>query len=467
MLYDVFICHASEDKDSFVRPLAEALRDKHLEVWYDEFTLTLGDSIRRAIDIGLRQSTYGIVVLSKAFFEKNWPQYELDGLVEREMAGGQKVILTIWHGVTHDDVAAYSPALAGKWAISTDRGLDEVVAQVQKVVRPEGSPLLMARDFLISLGLEPPVVTHPYWLLAVEASNRLDPAGAYIPDSAHWGRWAFPLLALAGDVQEREEAPTDALAWEWGQQIGWAALQLEWTQRAQEIPIDVTTEPEIVLDFIRTSPGLLQACEKMPGLVAEYAPQLTIPGFGGELEDTFDAAYRRRRRRQDDEDDEWLVRHAGLGHPVDSRSMSYAYFHGGMFGPDVSAYGSADHLAWLLSEKSNWLPARLHELLLDGLARRPELWWWFQGEARPCVVDWDSAGEAAKAMDRALESGSYGWTAKVRDDWLRRLAAAVELLQLPERPEELLDRVGSPQVIERAVASGRDGQAKRGSPRAS
>jgi len=456
MLYDVFICHASEDKDSFVRPLAEALRDKHLQVWYDEFTLTLGDSIRRAIDIGLQQSTYGIAVLSKAFFAKNWPQYELDGLVDREMAGGQKVILTIWHGLTHDDVAACSPALAGKWAISTHRGLDEVVAQVLKVVRPEGSPLLIARDFVISFGLEPPVVTDPYWLLAVEASNRMGPAGAYVPDDAVWGRWGFPLPPRE-NAEEWEEPPPGAEEREWGERIGWAALQLQWTQRAEEIPVDVTTEPEIVLDFIRTSPGLLQACQNIPGLAAEYAPQLTIPGFGGELEQTFDTAYRRGRHP-----DAWLIRHAALGHQVDSTSVSYAYFHGGMFGPDVSAYDGADHLAWLLSEKSNWLPARLHELLLDGLARRPELWWWFErSSGGDRSFDWDSADEARKAMDRALKSGSYRWTARVRDDWLRRLAGAVEVLQLPETPQELLDRVRSAQVIERAIESGRDEQPKR------
>jgi hypothetical protein len=462
MLYDVFICHASEDKDSFVRPLAEALREKHLEVWYDEFTLRLGDSIRRAIDIGLRQSTYGIAVLSKAFFAKNWPQYELDGLVEREMAGGQKVVLTIWHGVTHDDVAAYSPALAGKWAISTDRGLDEVVAQVLKVVRPEGSPLLIARDFVISFGLEPPVVTDPYWLLAVEASNRMGPAGAYVPDDAVWGRWGFPLPPRE-NAQEWEEPPPGAEEREWGERIGWAALQLQWTQRAEEIPVDVTTEPEIVLDFIRTSPGLLEACQNIPGLAAEYAPQLTIPGFGGELEQTFDAAYRRGCHP-----DAWLVRHAALGHRVDSESVSDAYFNGGMFGPDVSAYSGADHLIWLLSEKSNWLPPPVHELLLDGLARDPVHWRWFQGSSwEPRLPQWESAGEARKAMERAFKSGSYRWTGKVRDDWLRRLRAAVELLQLPETPEELLDRLRSAQVIERGIAAERDTQREGHSRRTS
>src|SRR5882672_1348951 len=104
VLYDLFICHASEDKETFVRPLAEALRAQHVEVWYDEFSLKLGDSIRQAIDKGLRQSRFGVVVLSQAFFAKQWPQYELDGLTERQMQGRDIVILPVWHNVTHDDV---------------------------------------------------------------------------------------------------------------------------------------------------------------------------------------------------------------------------------------------------------------------------------------------------------------------------------------------------------------------------
>ena len=83
--YDAFICHASEDKEAFVRPLAEALKSAGYDIWYDESSLSVGDSLRQNIDKGLAASRYGIVVLSSAFFSKNWPQYELNGLVAREM----------------------------------------------------------------------------------------------------------------------------------------------------------------------------------------------------------------------------------------------------------------------------------------------------------------------------------------------------------------------------------------------
>lgn len=85
--WDVFISHASEDKGDAARPLANELSSRGLRVWFDETTLELGDSLQVKIDEGLANSRFGIVLLSKAFFEKNWPKRELDGLVSREVAG--------------------------------------------------------------------------------------------------------------------------------------------------------------------------------------------------------------------------------------------------------------------------------------------------------------------------------------------------------------------------------------------
>jgi TIR domain len=95
MLHDVFICHASEDKDDFVRPLAETLKTHHLDVWYDEFTLAVGDSLRETIDRGLANCKFGIVVLSPHFFQRRWPQRELNGLVAREIAEDRQLVLPI------------------------------------------------------------------------------------------------------------------------------------------------------------------------------------------------------------------------------------------------------------------------------------------------------------------------------------------------------------------------------------
>jgi len=131
--WDVFLCHASEDKLEFVRPLATALQASGLIVWYDEFTLKVGDGLRQKIDEGLAHSRFGIVVLSRAFFAKNWPQRELDGLMTREIAG-TKVILPVWHGVSFDDVSQESPMLAGLVAARSEEGLDVVVHKLRQAM---------------------------------------------------------------------------------------------------------------------------------------------------------------------------------------------------------------------------------------------------------------------------------------------------------------------------------------------
>ena len=135
MDWDVFISHAWEDKESFARPLAKALEAKGLRVWFDEFTLRVGDKLRRSIDHGLANSRYGVVILSPYFFGKEWPQKELDGLVQRESTG-EKVVLPVWHNISDEQIKGYSPTLADRIAVSSERGLEHVVSELLKVVRP-------------------------------------------------------------------------------------------------------------------------------------------------------------------------------------------------------------------------------------------------------------------------------------------------------------------------------------------
>lgn len=140
-MWDVFISHAWEDKETVARPLANALVQAGLSVWYDEFTLTLGDGLRSSIERGLAESRYAIVILSPNFYAKNWPQRELDGLFTREMRGG-KTILPVLHHLTPQELERRNPMLADKVSTSTDRGLDLVVRDILRAVCPnQGQPL--------------------------------------------------------------------------------------------------------------------------------------------------------------------------------------------------------------------------------------------------------------------------------------------------------------------------------------
>jgi hypothetical protein len=128
----IFISHASEDKDGFVRPLAEALRKK-FDVWYDEYELKVGDSLRAKIDEGLHKADYSVVVLSPSFFNKKWTKAELDGLLALETST-HKLILPVWHCMTLAEVTVQSPILAGRFAADGAKGIPVVVDSIEQAI---------------------------------------------------------------------------------------------------------------------------------------------------------------------------------------------------------------------------------------------------------------------------------------------------------------------------------------------
>ena len=131
----VFISHASEDKDEVVRPLANALKNLGIKVWYDEFEMRIGDSLRRKIDKGLANSRFGIVVVSRDFIKKGWTNYELDGIITKAVSGEQ-IILPIWHNITKKEVIDYSPSLADKLARNTAIDtVEDIAKEIADVIK--------------------------------------------------------------------------------------------------------------------------------------------------------------------------------------------------------------------------------------------------------------------------------------------------------------------------------------------
>ena len=135
--WDVFLSHATEDKETVAVPLRDALTRHGVRVWLDKTEIRIGDSLRRKIDEGIRSSRFGVVVLSPSFFAKGWTNHELDGLVTRTVAGEQ-TMLPIWHEVTADDVRGYSPSLADKLALNTaEVDIDEIAEQIAAAITPQ------------------------------------------------------------------------------------------------------------------------------------------------------------------------------------------------------------------------------------------------------------------------------------------------------------------------------------------
>jgi hypothetical protein len=143
IVHDFFISHASEDKEEFVDGLAAKAKEAGLDVFYDRFALEWGANLRQEIDRGLATAFFGIVILSENFFKKPWPQYELDGLIQKDMLGTGR-LLPIWHRLTVDDVVKHAPSLAGRLALNTAiNSTDEIVAELLKMrdrFRPGAKP---------------------------------------------------------------------------------------------------------------------------------------------------------------------------------------------------------------------------------------------------------------------------------------------------------------------------------------
>ncbi len=135
--WDAFVSHAWEDKETFVRPLVEALGRLGVSLWYDEVSLKLGDSLSGSIDRGIAKSRNGIVVVSPAFLQKKWPEAELHALMTRRIEDKLK-LLPIWHNVGRAEVAAFSPLLADLVALQTaGRTAQDVALALLAEIRPD------------------------------------------------------------------------------------------------------------------------------------------------------------------------------------------------------------------------------------------------------------------------------------------------------------------------------------------
>jgi|GEM_PF-921645 len=149
--YDLFISYAKEDKQ-FASELFGAFTNQGIKTWYDEESLEVGDKILNSIEYGLRNSRYGLLLISKYYLEKAWTKNEMDILV-RQHIEDKKQLFPIWRNVTKDEVKSRSLTLAGIGAAKSEEGLKSIVSGIMKQIykgaptvarywhHPEGLPL--------------------------------------------------------------------------------------------------------------------------------------------------------------------------------------------------------------------------------------------------------------------------------------------------------------------------------------
>ena len=128
-----FILHDSRDKDEVARPLAIQLSKMMCPVWFDEFTLKVGDSLRESIEKGLKECKSCIIILSPNFFaNKGWTKVEFNSIFMREIIEKDRFILPVWHNVGNEQVFDYCPSLADRRGVAWTLGLEEVARQLYR-----------------------------------------------------------------------------------------------------------------------------------------------------------------------------------------------------------------------------------------------------------------------------------------------------------------------------------------------
>jgi hypothetical protein len=133
-----FICHDSMDKEALVRPLAISLSKLNCPIWYDEYSLRVGDSLRESVEKGLKECGKCVIVLSPRFLANGgWSKTEFNSIFTREIIEGKRVILPVWCEVTRQQVYEYSPSLADRLAAVWEGNADTVARKLYSPIMDE------------------------------------------------------------------------------------------------------------------------------------------------------------------------------------------------------------------------------------------------------------------------------------------------------------------------------------------
>jgi hypothetical protein len=96
--WDVFLCHASEDKPLIARPLYTHLESRGIRCWLDEAEIAWGESILSKIQEGMARARFVLVILSPQFLQKSWPQKELRSALTLEIEAERSIVLPLLVG---------------------------------------------------------------------------------------------------------------------------------------------------------------------------------------------------------------------------------------------------------------------------------------------------------------------------------------------------------------------------------
>lgn len=110
--HDVFISHASKDKENYVDLLVMDVRRLGIDVFYDRDSISWGDNWKQVILDGTAESEFAIIIISENFFGREWTEKELHEFLGQQNETGQKIILPLLLNVTREQLVEHYPELS-------------------------------------------------------------------------------------------------------------------------------------------------------------------------------------------------------------------------------------------------------------------------------------------------------------------------------------------------------------------
>lgn len=214
---DVFLCHAGEDKETYVRPFADELCRHAVSYWLDEAEIRWGDSTARKINSGLSLSRYVVVFITESFFERNWPEAELGSAIDREIETGHTVVLPILV-VSNARFKERYPLLSSKRYLRWNLGPSAIVGELLTLL---DRPYKRKWSWIYPAGFKGPV-----WFRIAPNPNVVETIYTY---QVAWGPW-------------NHEARLDLSG-------GAVALQHSKSHDGEPVPITLEVNPPAYCDF--------------------------------------------------------------------------------------------------------------------------------------------------------------------------------------------------------------------------
>lgn len=105
--YDVFVSHAHADKESIAAELQASFKKLGISVFYDTDSIEWGDDWAQKIKDGLANCRFGVIIISKDFYDRTWTEKELKSLLVRQNDNGENVILPILFNTDINELKAH------------------------------------------------------------------------------------------------------------------------------------------------------------------------------------------------------------------------------------------------------------------------------------------------------------------------------------------------------------------------